>query len=363
MKYISELSSILSEQLNWHKSRVDCFSQMLLALFVVRSINLSEIAVAMVSSSKIESRYRRVRRFFAHFEFDFLCISRWIFLLFFHDKNKVYIAIDRTNWFWGKAKINIFVLSICHEGIAIPIFWTLLKKAGSTNAFEQIELISRFTNTFGKGVIQGILGDREFPNKTLIAWLIEENIPFYLRIKGNVDVCIGRKKYKAAHQLFSHLAPFQHTIFDMRMNVFGQSLWLAASKNSREELMIVLTNQSPKNAIACYLRRWEIETLFSALKSKGWRLEDTHICDPKRIEKLFALIVVGFVWAHKVGEWKASIKAIPLKTLRKQRRPQNSFFRLGLDQFRDFLTQFKISLKKFKQFSNCLLIRTTENSF
>ncbi|BCA93770.1 hypothetical protein TUM19329_01310 [Legionella antarctica] len=47
MKYISELSGILSEQLNWHKSRIDCFAQMLLALFMVRSINLSENAVAI----------------------------------------------------------------------------------------------------------------------------------------------------------------------------------------------------------------------------------------------------------------------------------------------------------------------------
>ncbi|CCD09052.1 Uncharacterised protein [Legionella pneumophila] len=47
MKYISELRGILSQQLNWHKSRIDCFAQMLLALFMVRSINLSEIAVAM----------------------------------------------------------------------------------------------------------------------------------------------------------------------------------------------------------------------------------------------------------------------------------------------------------------------------
>ncbi|RJT39797.1 transposase, partial [Legionella taurinensis] len=84
---------------------------------------------------------------------------------------------DRTNWYWGKAKINVFMLSICYEGIAIPIFWRLLKKAGSTTGHEQIELLSRFINTFGKESIQGILGDREFPNKALIAWLVAENIP------------------------------------------------------------------------------------------------------------------------------------------------------------------------------------------
>lgn len=63
------------------------------------------------------------------------------------------------------------MLSLCYEGIAIPLFWTLLKKAGSTTAQEQIDLISRFINLFGKEAIQGLLGDREFPNNALVEWL------------------------------------------------------------------------------------------------------------------------------------------------------------------------------------------------
>lgn len=195
MKYISELRIILSHQLDWHKSRIDCFAQMLLALFLVRSVNLSEIAVAMEGDkASIDSRYKRVYRFFSKFEFDFTWIARWVYSLFFNENHKVYIALDRTNWFWGKAKINVCMLSICYEGIA--------------------------------------------------------------------------------------------------------------------------TNQHPKNAIACYLRRWEIETLFAALKTKGWRFEDTRVIEPKRIEKLLALLVLGLVWVHRIGEWQASIKPIPLKKLR-----------------------------------------------
>ena len=55
------------------------------------------------------------------------------------------------------------------------------------------------------------------------------------------------------------------------------------------------------------------------LKTKGWRFEDTRVIEPKRIEKLLVLLALGFVWAHKIGEWKASIKPIPLKKLRNQK--------------------------------------------
>lgn len=364
MKYISELKGILSQELHWHKSRVECFSQMLLALFMVRTVNLSEISVAMDGSkASIDSRYKRIHRFFSKFEIDFTCVARWIFALFFNNHQKVYLAIDRTNWYWGKAKINVFMLSICYEGIAIPLFWKLLEKAGSTSAREQIELVSRFVNTFGKERIQGLLGDREFPNKELIEWLVAEDIPFYLRIKGDVQIWINKKKFKTSSQLFNHLAPYQQQIFGMRVQVFGQNLYLAGSKNSRDELMIVVTNQHPKNAIACYLRRWEIECLFAALKTKGWRFEDTRIIHPKRIEKLLALLAIGFVWAHKIGEWKASIKPITLKKIRNQKRPKNSFFRFGLDHLRDLLTSSKPSQKLLSKLVKYLFITPMETVF
>lgn len=346
MNEISELKAILKQQLNWHKSRIDFFAQALLGLFICRTINFREIAVSMPSDTAIDSRYKRIYRFFSSYSFDFTSIARWLFHLFFKDNDKLYISIDRTNWFFGKAKINIFMLSVCYEGIAIPLFWTLLNKAGNTTAKEQIALISRFTTLFGKERIQGILADREFPNKALIAWLVEEKIPFYLRIKGNMDVCIGRKKFKTSAELFSHLAPYQQQTFGMRVDVFGQPLYLAGSKNSREELMIIVTNQHLKNAVSCYLRRWEIESLFQALKGRGFRFEETHLTQIIRIEKIIAFLAVAFAWAHRVGEWRSIKKAIPLKNIRKQKRPQYSFFRYGLDLIRDLVTSFRFTKNK-----------------
>lgn len=68
--------------------------------------------------------------------------------------------------------------------------------------------------------------------------------------------------------------------------------------------MVVATNSNPTPAIAIYLRRWEIETLFVCLKSKGFRFGDMHWVLKERITKSMALLVIGFVWAHKTGEWR-----------------------------------------------------------
>lgn len=62
----------------------------------------------------------------------------------------------------------------------------------------------------------------------------------------------------------------------MAVEIFGQTVFLAGLRYERGELMIVATNQNPNNAIPIYLRRWEIECLFHALKGRGFRFEETQ---------------------------------------------------------------------------------------
>ena len=68
--------------------------------------------------------------------------------------------------------------------------------------------------------------------------------------------------------------------------------------------LLILTNSDPEEAIQRYRRRWEIETLFGALKSRGFDLEATHLRAPGRIRKLIAPLSLAFIWAHLVGLWR-----------------------------------------------------------
>ncbi|OGV31687.1 MAG: hypothetical protein A3E88_03290, partial [Legionellales bacterium RIFCSPHIGHO2_12_FULL_35_11] len=337
MDKINELKSILSENLAWNKARLDCFARLLLALFIVRTVNLSEIATAFSSQATINSRYKRLQRFFAQFKIDYTILARFIFKLFFSEHQPVYLTIDRTNWYWGKQKINIFMLAVAYEGIAIPLFWTCLPKAGSSNIKEQKALLNRFIKQFGISQVLGVLGDREFGSGGLFKWLNKKKIPFYIRIKEGSMTCINNKKLFTAKKIFNELNPKTHKVFDMAVEVFGQWVFLAGSRSERGELMIVATNKHPKNAIPIYLRRWEVECLFSALKGRGFRFEETHVTQLERVEKLMAVLAVAFCWAHKAGEWKATKKSIIFKKHRNSIRPQNSFFRYGFDCIRDLL--------------------------
>ncbi len=109
----------------------------------------------------------------------------------------------------------------------------------------------------------------------------------------------------------------------------GVDVYLSALRLPDGELLIVATDNISDNAIDSYARRWQIETLFSCLKSRGFNFEDTHVLGRRRIKRLLVVAVIVFCWAHRVGEWQHEpVKAINVK---KHQRLAKSIFRVGLD--------------------------------
>jgi len=116
-----------------------------------------------------------------------------------------------------------------------------------------------------------------------------------------------------------------------------------------------VTNKQPHDAVEIYSRRQEIETLFGCLKTRGFRFEDTHITDQKRIKKLLVLLAVAFCWAYKTGEWRHKfIEPIKLKS---HGRKEKSVFRHGLDFIRETLIT---TYKKIQNFGKCLIFITPQ---
>lgn len=96
------------------------------------------------------------------------------------------------------------------------------------------------------------------------------------------------------------------------------------------------------------VKRWQIETLFKAFKSSGFNLEETHVTQIDRIEKLVLLVMLAFVWCYKIGDYiDTKIKAIRMT---KQGNRAVSIFKYGLD----YLSRILIS--GTNQFKNQYLL-------
>lgn len=356
-KHLNQLTGSLSKIFDWHKSRIDCFSNLLLGLISAQTVNLSKIARYFKNNNLIESNYRRIQNFFKEVEFDIDDIAQFSIQHLLSTKDKLYLILDRTNWQFGKTDINILVLSAVYEGIAIPLYYDLLDHRGNSDSGFRIDLVKKFIAKFGKQRIGCILGDREFIGQDWLSWLESQSIDYVVRIKNNLMTTNTRGFSAKVSTLFDDLTVHEHKDLRDQRSICNQSVYLSGTRSHTGELLIVASNSnSIKRLIPIYGMRWEIENLFQAFKGRGFNLEDTHLTDTNKISKLIALISIAFVWAHKVGEYKdAKIKPIPRK---KHGRLQNSYFRYGLDMIINAIQKIAFSVKDF---SLCLRVLNKTN--
>lgn len=328
MKLINELEASVREFIKLDKRRLQGMIKLLLGLLMVRSINLKKIACVMFGVAKMMSNYRRLQRFFSGCWIDYNAIARMIFRWFKFGKDKHYLILDRTNWQLGKRDINILFLCIAYKKIAIPIFCLILKGKGNSSTKERIVLIERFIKVFGRDNILGVLGDREFIGREWFSYLKNRELAFYIRIKQDADTTNKKGQSISVHWLFYNLRLHQVRIIEKQRRIYGHQLYITGMR-LKDDYLIIVTNQPLTDALKAYGVRWEIETLFGCLKTKGFYFEDTHITHRVRLKKLVAILSIAFCWAHLTGEWRhRHEKVIPLK---KHGRPQYSLFRYGLD--------------------------------
>ena len=249
---------------------------------------------------KIMVYYERIQRFFSEFDLPFGDIARFIFNLFAFIN--CFLIIDRTNWWFGGSPINYLVLSVRFKNVAIPLFWIALKKCGNSQASDRIKILQRFVAAFGKAVLRDFCGDREFACNALLKYLLSESIPFTLRIKGNCIVKNSKGLPVQIKRLFGDIAPGEVRVL-RQILVLKNIVDIVAYLKPCGELVILTTNHDVDTVQDRYINRNQIETMFKAMKTQGFNLEDTHITDPDRIARLMGAMAVSFAWSYKIGDY------------------------------------------------------------
>lgn len=335
MKLNDGLRESLREHLIWNKSRVDCFVKILMAVLTLKRVNLTQVALAFESEASESSRYRRLQRFFQQVFFDYDAIAYFVMFYMGFLNQSYYLTLDRSNWKWGRKDRNLLTLAVVYKGIAVPIYCLPLNKKGNSNQGERVALMSRFIKRFGTESILGILGDREFIGSDWFRWLDEQNIPYLMRIRKNQRVINGKGKSQSVQNMFKYLAVGEIRQLMFLSQLGSESVYLSGLRLEDGKLLILASNRAFKEPIAMYGLRWEIETLFQALKGRGFNLEESRLLRNARIKKMMALLMIAFVWAHKAGEWKDS-RVSPLKC-KSHGRLEKSLFRYGLDYLTEVL--------------------------
>lgn len=303
-----------------------------------RTVNLTHLASSFCGPAKLASNYRRLQRFFQYVSLDEDWLARALVALL-GLQPPYRLCLDRTNWKVGRKHVNLLVLCIVTQRVRIPVMWHVLDNGGGSSVAQRMELLTRFMALFGKKSIKLLLGDAEFIGKQWFEFLIENDIPFAMRVSGHLIVNLddGYKgplkrllRSRATRQrLMKAKGCFQH----MEQRI-GANMSFGASQLSDGRWLIVAANCVPRKALNAYKQRWQIECLFGETKTRGFNMEDTHLTQPQKLALLLAIIALAFAWSHtcaKLVQPQGDIKRAKHGYRRK------SWFRTGFDILRHWI--------------------------
>ena len=111
----------------------------------------------------------------------------------------------------------------------------------------------------------------------------------------------GKRRVKA-FWLFDNL---QNASYDSRIVQIGSNhLYLSGIKTISKDgikFVIIASYNREHNALIKYKEQWQIETIFKAMESSGFNMEDTHLTDINRLSKMIGVICIAFIWAYQAG--------------------------------------------------------------
>jgi hypothetical protein len=231
------------------------------------------------------------------------------------------------------------MVSVIWKKRALPIYWLILSKKGSSNFYEQVATIRPILKLL-KDYKLVVIGDREYRSTALAIWLNKPKIFFILRLNKNTLIKPRYKKYQTLDSL--EIKPGNKVLYsqvlvtkEKRQDRFNVVVyWKRKYKNKQLPTpWYLLTNlENKEEVIKIFASRGGIEAMFRDCKSGGYNLEDSP-ANAQRLTNLILLIAISYTASCLTGlkirntGYQEYINRLKLE---RQNRPRHSCFWTGL---------------------------------
>ena len=241
------------------------------------------------------------------------CLRTLSWLVLFEQNKSVkrkqlrYLLLDGTKWDVADQSIHLMTLCVLVNGVAIPIWWEDLEKAGHSSQQERMDMFSEAMKSYDlKGMT--LLADREYVGKKWFKYLVDKGLYFVIRVKeGIYHEEVNAARGRTWQQLKSKAQQkTKGKKVSKKIRLDGLDLHYIVMKNPRldaeDELVFLLTNwTSPTQAARLYEWRWQIEVCFKHLKSNGFDLEAMNVQGKYKRHLMMAIVVFVYILTIREG--------------------------------------------------------------
>ena len=308
-------------------------------LQVHRQVRIERLASSFPYPIKCESRRKKIQRFLRSSNLSlsllWFPLIKKIIATQFNQGDRLIITIDRTQW----KNNNISMASVIWKKRALPIYWLLLSKKGSSNFYEQVATIRPILRLLKEYKIV-VIGDREYRSTAFALWLTKKKIYFILRLNKSTKIRPRYQKYQSLDSL--EIKPGDKVLYskvlvtqEKRQERFNVVVyWRRKYKNRQLPLpWYLLTNLDDKDeVIKIFASRGGIEAMFRDCKSGGYNLEGSK-ASAQRLTNLILLIAIAYTASCLVGlkiRNTGITEYINRLKIEGKNRPRHSYFWTGL---------------------------------
>ena len=304
-----------------------------------RQVRIERLASSFPYPIKCESRRKKIQRFLIlpnlSLPLLWFPLIKKIISTQFKKGDRLIITIDRTQWKTN----NISMVSVIWKKRALPIYWLLLDKKGSSNFYEQVATIRPVLRLLKEYQLV-VIGDREYRSTALALWLTKKKIDFVLRLNKNTLIKPRYKKYQSLDSL--DIKPGDKVLYskvlvteEKRQDRFNVVVYWRRKYNNKQlpNPWYLLTNIENKDeVIKIFASRGGIEAMFRDCKSGGYNLEGSQ-ANQQRLTNLILLIAIAYTASCLTGlkiRNTGLTEYINRLKIEGQNRPRHSYFWTGL---------------------------------
>lgn len=304
---------------------------MVIGLILGRNVQLAKMAEQVNYDYKESSLEDRFRRFVTNNNVV-VTVSFSIFIKLMlkglDQDQPVILSIDSSK---SGGNCLTLMISLGYKSRALPLCWVTFKgKKGHSSQEVQLALLEAAKALIPDQRKVILLGDGEFDGSDVITWLeAQPGWQYVCRTANDVQVyyqdqwvSLKDLPLKPGHETFLTQLKFTKSHAVQPVNIMV--VWRGPEKRH----WFFVTNMSTqKEAKYWYRKRFRIETLFSDIKGRGFKIDKSRLKDPARVNRLLMAVAIAYIFVVFWG-----VDAILSGTIRQMIRTDrfdHSLFTLG----------------------------------